>query len=127
MYRLIESTDYPALLARYLQDYDHYSRADPLGDTPLIVPTLPVGNILLQHDLKQDAAREVFARARVTHHERRALHHQRPHVRQRHVGRRLRVIQPAVGIFLDDALAALGVASSASRRRSMGRHGRGGF
>ena len=48
MYRLIESTDYPALLARYLQDYDHYSRADPLGDTPLIVPTLPVGNILIQ-------------------------------------------------------------------------------
>ena len=48
MYRLIESTDYPALLTRYLQDYDHYSRADPLGDTPLIVPTLPVGNILIQ-------------------------------------------------------------------------------
>ena len=48
MYRLIESTDYSALLARYLQDYDHYSRADPLGDTPLIVPTLPVGNILIQ-------------------------------------------------------------------------------
>ena len=48
MCRLIESTDYPALLARYLQDYDHYSRADPLGDTPLIVPTLPVGNILIQ-------------------------------------------------------------------------------
>ena len=48
MYRLIESTDYPALLARYLQDYDHYSRADPLGDLPLIVPTLPVGNILIQ-------------------------------------------------------------------------------
>ena len=48
MYRLIESTDYPALLARYLQDYDHYSRADPLGDTPLIVPTLPLGNILIQ-------------------------------------------------------------------------------
>jgi len=48
MYHLIESADYPTLLARYLQDYDHYSRADPLGDLPLIVPTLPVGNILIQ-------------------------------------------------------------------------------
>ena len=48
MYHLIESADYPTLLTRYLQDYDHYSRADPLGDLPLIVPTLPVGNILIQ-------------------------------------------------------------------------------
>ena len=48
MYRLIESADYRTLRDHFLADYNHHSRRDPLGDTPLIVPTLPVGNILVQ-------------------------------------------------------------------------------
>ena len=48
MYRLIESADYRTLRDHFLADYNHHSRCDPLGDTPLIVPTLPVGNILVQ-------------------------------------------------------------------------------
>ena len=48
MYRLIESADYRTLRDHFIADYNHHSRRDPLGDTPLIVPTLPVGNILVQ-------------------------------------------------------------------------------
>ena len=48
MYRLIESADYRTLRDHFIADYNHHSRRGPLGDAPLIVPTLPVGNILVQ-------------------------------------------------------------------------------
>jgi hypothetical protein len=60
------------------------------------------GRLLLQNDLQQDGAREVLTGLGIAHDERLALHHQRLHVTERDVGRRIGVIQAAIGILLDD-------------------------
>ena len=48
MYQLSESADYPTLCDQFLTDCQQHTRNAPLGETPLIVPTLPVGNVLIQ-------------------------------------------------------------------------------
>ncbi|MDO4643605.1 MAG: exodeoxyribonuclease V subunit gamma [Cardiobacteriaceae bacterium] len=47
MFKLIESADYNTLLQHYLKDHDHFSTT-PFSSYPLIVPTLPSGDILIQ-------------------------------------------------------------------------------
>jgi hypothetical protein len=60
-----------------------------------------------QNDLQQDAAGQIVIGLCVAHHERLARHHQILDLRQRDVRRRFGVIQPAVGILLDDAQRGL--------------------
>ena len=60
-----------------------------------------------QNDLQQNAARQVVARLRIQHFEGFTFHHQVLHLRQGDVGGRRRVIEPAIRVFLDDAMGCL--------------------
>ena len=77
--------------------------------------------LFLEDDLQQDAAREVIARLRVAHHEVVAREHHLLHVGERDVAAGLGVVEPPVGVLLEDARACARGARAVGR--SLGRRG----
>src|SRR5215213_7521509 len=89
-------------LIRFYGDSMQAVEADQLaehGDGKEVRPLLV---FLLEDNLRQDRAGDLLARLRVIDHEILTLAHHAGQIFQRHVGGSARMVEAAVGIFLDD-------------------------